>query len=263
MVAGKKVVVVMPAYNAEATLEQTFQEIPRPLVDEVVLVDDVSKDNTFAKAQALGIDHVVRHDYNRGYGGNQKTCYQTALGAGADIVVMLHPDYQYTPKLLEAMVYPIAHGLFPVMLGSRILGKGALRGGMPLYKFFANRVLTLAQNILMGQKLAEYHTGYRAFSREILERLPLEENSDDFVFDNEMLAQIAYLGYTIGEVTCPTKYFPEASSINFRRSVKYGLGVLRVSLSYRLNRWGLLRSRLFNFDSGRKLTAAQLRQSSI
>jgi len=253
MIRGKKVVVVMPAYNAEHTLEATYQEIPHDLVDEVILVDDLSSDDTVSKAKALGIDRVIRHEKNKGYGGNQKTCYRNALDAGADIVVMLHPDYQYTPKLIEAMVYPIAHGLFPVMLGSRILGKGALKGGMPMYKYVANRLLTFTQNVLMGQKLAEYHTGYRAFSREILETLPLEENSDDFVFDNEMLGQIAYAGHIIGEVTCPTKYFEEASSINFRRSVIYGLGVLRVSLLYRLNKWGVAKSRLFDLDRGKRL----------
>lgn len=253
MIQGKKVIVVMPAYNAEKTLEQTFHEIPFGIVDEVILVDDKSKDNTAGKARALGIHEVIVHDQNKGYGGNQKTCYSAALRRGADIVVMLHPDYQYTPLLIEAMVFPIAHGLFPVMLGSRILGKGARKGGMPLYKYIANRMLTAFQNFFMGQKLAEYHTGYRAFSREILEKLPLNENSDDFVFDNEMLAQIAWAGYTIGEVTCPTKYFSDASSINFRRSVKYGLGVLRVSLSYRFSKWGLSRNPLFNFESGRKL----------
>ena len=248
MVKGKKVVVVMPAYNAAQTVGKTYDEIPFELVDEVILVDDQSSDNTTEVARELGIEHVIRHPKNRGYGGNQKTCYQKALEIGADIVVMLHPDYQYTPKLIEAMVYPIANGLFPVMLGSRILGKGALGGGMPVYKYIANRFLTLVQNILLNQKLAEYHTGYRAFSREILEKLPLETNSDDFVFDNEMLGQIAFAGYIIGEVTCPTKYFPEASSINFKRSVKYGLGVLRVSLLFRLNKWGWLRSPLFAFN---------------
>lgn len=235
----------MPAYNAEKTLEKTFREIPFNVVDDVILVDDHSKDRTFETANEIGIRKVIVHDRNKGYGGNQKTCYRSALEEGADIVVMLHPDYQYTPLLLEAMLYPIAKGLFPVMLGSRILGKGALRGGMPYYKYVANRLLTFLQNILMGQKLAEYHTGYRAFSREILERIPFENNSDDFVFDNEMLAQIAYAGYEIGEITCPTKYFKEASSINFSRSVTYGLGVLRVSLSFRLHRWGLLKSDLF------------------
>ncbi|MEZ4829593.1 MAG: glycosyltransferase family 2 protein [Bacteroidia bacterium] len=253
MVKGKKVVVVMPAYNAETTLEATFREIPFEIVDEVILVDDKSSDDTAGKAERLGVNRVIRHPANRGYGGNQKTCYTAALSAGADIVVMLHPDYQYTPLLLEAMIYPIANGLFPVMLGSRILGKGALTGGMPMYKYIANRLLTFVQNLLMNQKLAEYHTGYRAFSREILLALPLEENSDDFVFDNEMLGQIAFAGYTIGEVTCPTRYFKEASSINFSRSVVYGMGVLRVSLLYRLNKWKLIRSRIYNLHSGRKL----------
>lgn len=239
MIQNKKIIVVMPAYNAEKTLEQTYREIPFNIVDEVILVDDFSKDNTFEEARNLGINKVIRHEKNTGYGGNQKTCYKEALNRGADIVVMLHPDYQYTPLLLEAMIYPIARGLFDVMLGSRILGKGALKGGMPTYKYIANRLLTLFQNIMMGQKLAEYHTGYRAFSREVLEKLPLDKNSDDFVFDNEMLGQIFYFGYTVGEVSCPTKYFEEASSINFSRSVKYGLGVLGVSLSYRLQKWNL------------------------
>lgn len=253
MIKGKKVVVVMPAYNASKTLENTYKEIPFEIVDEVILVDDNSKDNTAKTAKALGIQHVIVHPHNRGYGGNQKTCYSAALALGADIVVMLHPDYQYTPLLLEAMVYPIANGLFPVMLGSRILGKGALKGGMPLYKYFFNRCLTLFQNFMMNQKLAEYHTGYRAFSKEILQELPLEENSDDFVFDNEMLGQIAFAGYTIGEVTCPTKYFDDASSINFRRSAQYGLGVLRVSILYPLNKWGILKSRIYNLATGKKL----------
>lgn len=246
----------MPAYNAEKTLEVTFQEIPQDLVDEVILVDDKSSDQTAKKAEELGIQKVIIHPRNRGYGGNQKTCYQAALESGADVVVMLHPDYQYTPKLLEAMIYPIANGLFPVMLGSRILGTGALKGGMPMYKYIANRFLTAFQNILMGQKLAEYHTGYRAFSKEILNSLPLEENSDDFVFDNEMLGQIAYAGFIIGEVTCPTKYFKDASSINFKRSVKYGLGVLRVSILFRLNRWGLVKSKIFDLENGEKLPQA-------
>lgn len=253
VINGKKVVVVMPAYNAEQTLPQTFEEIPTDIVDEVILVDDKSKDNTPTLARELGIHRVIVHDINKGYGGNQKTCYKNALDAGADIVIMLHPDYQYTPKLIEAMAFPIAHGLFPVMLGSRILGKGALKGGMPLYKYIANRFLTFFQNVMMNQKLAEYHTGYRAFSREILESLPLEENSDDFVFDNEMLGQITYAGFIIGEVTCPTKYFKEASSINFSRSMKYGLGVLRVSLTYRLNKWGLMKSKIYNLKEGKRL----------
>lgn len=247
----------MPAYNAEKTLRQTYEEIPFDIVDEVILVDDRSRDNTAEVARSLGITRVIVHDVNKGYGGNQKTCYTAALETGGDIVVMLHPDYQYTPRLIEALVYPIAHGLFPVMLGSRILGKGALRGGMPFYKYVANRFLTFFQNVLMGQKLAEYHTGYRAFSKEILSSLPLGENSDDFVFDNEMLGQITYAGFTIGEVTCPTKYFKDASSINFRRSMKYGFGVLRVSISYRFNKWGLLKSRIFNLNSGRKLQVTE------
>jgi glycosyltransferase involved in cell wall biosynthesis len=254
VIRGKKVTVVMPAYNAELTLRKTYEEVPREIVDEVILVDDRSRDNTPALARELGIDRVIVHDVNKGYGGNQKTCYTAALENGADIVVMLHPDYQYTPKLLEAMVYPIANGLFPVMLGSRILGKGALKGGMPLYKYIANRFLTAFQNILMGQKLAEYHTGYRAFSKEILESLPLGENSDDFVFDNEMLGQITYAGFIIGEVTCPTKYFEEASSINFRRSSKYGMGVLRVSITYRLCKWGIMKSKIFDFEHGKRLS---------
>jgi glycosyltransferase involved in cell wall biosynthesis len=245
MIDGKKIVVVMPAYNAEKTLEQTFKEIPFNIVDEVILVDDHSKDNTSEKARQLGVHKVIRHDNNKGYGGNQKTCYQAALDSGADVVVMLHPDYQYTPLLLEAMVYPIARGLFDVMLGSRILGKGALQGGMPLYKYIANRFLTFFQNVMMGQKLAEYHTGYRAFSKKVLSELPLHVNSDDFVFDNEMLGQITYAGMSIGEVTCPTKYFEEASSINFSRSTKYGFGVLRVSITYRLQAWGLGNFKIF------------------
>jgi len=229
----------MPAYNAESTLERTYREIPFDIVDEVILVDDHSRDATFLKAKELGINTVIRHEKNTGYGGNQKTCYKTALSNGADIVVMLHPDYQYTPLLIEAMVYPIAKGLFDVMLGSRILGKGALAGGMPMYKYIANRFLTFFQNEMMSQKLSEYHTGYRAFSREVLEALPLQNNHDDFVFDNEMLGQIAYAGFNMGEVSCPTKYFAEASSINFKRSVQYGLGVLRVSITYRLQVLGL------------------------
>lgn len=245
MINNKKIVVVMPAYNAAETLEKTYKEIPFEIIDEVILVDDHSKDNTSEVAKKLGIQHVIRHQQNKGYGGNQKTCYQKALEIGADVVVMLHPDYQYTPLLLEAMVFPIAKGVHDVMLGSRILGKGALAGGMPIYKYIANRFLTLFQNLMIGQKLAEYHTGYRAFSKEVLEALPLADNSDDFVFDNEMLGQIAYAGFMIGEVTCPTKYFEEASSINFKRSVKYGLGVLRVSLTYRLHRWGLGKFKIY------------------
>ncbi|MDR9373611.1 MAG: glycosyltransferase family 2 protein [Schleiferiaceae bacterium] len=242
MIAQRKVIVVLPAYNAGRTLEKTFREIPFPLVDEVVLVDDKSRDNTVEVARELGIRHIISHQENRGYGGNQKSCYQKALELGGDIVIMLHPDYQYTPKLIESMAYLIANEVYPVVLGSRILGRGALRGGMPWYKYLANRLLTGIQNELLGQKLSEYHTGYRAFSGEVLQAIPFERNSDDFVFDNQMLAQIFYAGYEIAEITCPTKYFEEASSINLRRSAIYGLGVLQVSLEYRLNKWGLLRS---------------------
>lgn len=236
----------MPAYNAEKTLENTYREIPVGLVDEVILVDDASSDKTAARAMELGITHVIRHMKNKGYGGNQKTCYDTALSLGADIVVMVHPDYQYTPLLISPMVHLIASGLYPVVLGSRILGRGALRGGMPYYKYLFNRFLTFTQNILMRQKLSEYHTGYRAFASEVIRGIPYHENSDDFVFDNQMLAQIFYAGYEIGEMTCPTKYFTEASSINFRRSVKYGLGVLRTSIQYRLQKMGLAKYAIFS-----------------
>jgi glycosyltransferase involved in cell wall biosynthesis len=246
-------VVVMPAYNASATLRKTYSEIPFNIVDEVILVDDHSPDDTVSVAKELGINHVIRHEKNKGYGGNQKTCYKKALEIGADVVVMLHPDYQYTPLLIEAMVYPIARGVFDVMLAARTLGKGALAGGMPLYKYIANRALTFFQNVMLNQKLAEYHTGYRAFSKEVLEYLPLEQNSDDFVFDNEMLGQITYANFQIGEVTCPTKYFKEASSINFSRSVKYGMGVLRVSITYRLHRWGLGKFKVFKNITRRNL----------
>ena len=240
MVNGKKVAVVMPAYNAEKTLEKTYAEIPRDIVDIVILTDDCSRDNTIQKAKELGIEEILVHERNKGYGGNQKTCYNRALELGADIVVMLHPDYQYTPKLIHSMVYVIAEGVYPVVLASRILGKGALKGGMPLIKYVANRCLTLVQNMLLRQKLSEYHTGYRAFSRELLESLDLSGNSDDFIFDNEMLVQIAWSGAIIAEVSCPTRYFPEASSINFRRSAVYGLGCLHAGLRYRLARWNLL-----------------------
>lgn len=235
----------MPAYNAEKTLEATFKEIPFDIVDEVVLVDDASSDKTTEEAKKLGIKHVIRHEKNKGYGGNQKTCYNTALKLGADIVIMVHPDYQYTPKLIPAIAYIIANDVFPVVLGSRILGKGALKGGMPLYKYVFNRFLTLSQNILIRQKLSEYHTGYRAFSAEVLKNINYEANSDDFVFDNQMLAQIFFAGFEIGEVTCPTLYFDEGSSINFRRSVKYGLGVLRTSFQYRFQKWGLAKYNIF------------------
>ncbi len=244
MFNGKKIVVVLPAYNAEKTLRKTYEEIPFNIVDEAILVDDASSDATVEVAKELNIPHVV-HPKNRGYGANQKTCYREALKRGADIVVMLHPDYQYTPRLIPTMVTLIASGLFDSSLGSRILGVGATRGGMPLYKFFANRVLTHIENIMVDYKLAEYHTGYRAFSRNLLESLNLEHNSDDFIFDNQMLAQIIYKGFKIGEITCPTKYFPEASSINFKRSMKYGLGVLWTSLQFRLHRWGICKFKIF------------------
>lgn len=229
----------MPAYRAALTLERTYKEIPFDLVDEVVLVDDHSPDNTVEVAQALGIKHVIRHDRNKGYGGNQKTCYTKALELGGDIVIMLHPDYQYTPLLLTAMISIIGNDLYPVVFASRILGKGALKGGMPMYKYIANRFLTFSQNVLMWQKLSEYHTGYRAFSAEVLRKVPYLKCDDDFVYDNEMIAQIFWKGYEIGEVTCPTKYFDEASSINFKRSMKYGLGVLRVSFRYCFAKLGI------------------------
>lgn len=245
MLNGKKIVVVLPAYNAAKTLQQTYNEIPFDIVDDVVLVDDRSKDETVQLARQIGIRHVILHEKNLGYGGNQKSCYNKALELGADIVIMLHPDYQYTPMLIPSMAHLIASDLYPVVLGSRILGNGALRGGMPIYKYIANRILTLTQNILVGQKLSEYHTGYRAFSKEVLEKVNYEMLSDDFVFDNEMLSQIIYFNYEIAEVTCPTKYFEEASSINFKRSAVYGLGVLRVSLIHRLCKWGLLKKTMY------------------
>jgi glycosyltransferase involved in cell wall biosynthesis len=244
MLANMKIIVVLPAYNAAETLRQTYDEIPHDIVDEIILIDDASKDATVEMAQSLKIP-TVRHNSNRGYGGNQKTCYTMALARGADIVVMLHPDYQYTPKLVTAMAAMIASKQFDVVLASRILGRGALVGGMPLYKYISNRFLTLFENIMISQKLSEYHTGYRAWSRAVLEKLPLQNNSEDFVFDNQMLAQCAYFGFRIGEISCPTKYFPEASSINFRRSVVYGLGVLKTSIQYRLQRMGLITSPLF------------------
>jgi glycosyltransferase involved in cell wall biosynthesis len=247
MYRGKKIIVVMPAYNAAKTLPQTYREVrEQGIVDEIILVDDHSRDDTVAVARSLEGVRVYEHEVNRGYGGNQKTCYQLALASGADIVVMLHPDYQYTPRLLPAMASIIANGLHPCVLGSRILGGYALKGGMPWWKYVSNRFLTLAENMLLGAKLSEYHTGYRAFSREILETLNLAKNSDDFVFDNQMLAQILWHGFTIAEVSCPTKYFAEASSINFRRSLKYGLECLGVGLQFRLAKMGWLRSELFN-----------------
>jgi len=245
MLKNKRICVVLPAYNAALTLEQTFQEIPFDIVDEVILVDDNSKDHTVEVAKKLGITHIIVHQYNTGYGGNQKSCYKKALELGADVVIMLHPDYQYTPKLIEAMAYIIVNELYPVVLGSRILGKGARKGGMPMYKYISNRFLTLFQNLLMNQKLAEYHTGYRAFSSEVLKKINFMANDDDFVFDNQMLAQIFYAGYEIAEITCPTKYFEEASSINFFRSVKYGLGVMKTSLQYRLQKWKMASYSIF------------------
>ena len=245
MIHGKKIVVVMPAYNAERTLEQTYREIPMDVVDEVILTDDHSCDETVQKAKELGIKEVLVHERNKGYGGNQKTCYNRALELGADIVIMVHPDYQYTPKLIESMAYIIANDVYPVVFASRILGKGARKGGMPLIKYIANRVLTFTQNVLINQKLSEYHTGYRAFSAEVLRSIDYNVCNDDFILDNEMAAQIFYKGYEIGEVTCPTKYFDDASSINLWRSSVYGIGVLRVSLVYRLCKWGLMKSKLF------------------
>jgi glycosyltransferase involved in cell wall biosynthesis len=244
MILGQKITTVFPAYNAERTLEKTYQALDRQVVDDIILVDDCSKDQTVEIAQRLGL-HVICHEQNRGYGANQKSCYRAALERGGEVVIMVHPDYQYAPELVPAMGWLIACGLFDVVLGSRILGTGALGGGMPRYKYLANRILTAVQNLLLSHKLSEYHTGYRAFSRKVLEALPLEENSNDFVFDNQMLAQIIHFGYRIGEVTCPTRYTAESSSINFRRSVLYGMGVLKTSFQFRLNRMGILQSRLF------------------
>jgi len=251
---GKKIVVVMPAYNAAETLERTVAEVPLDLVDEIVVTDDASRDETAEIARHLGLRTLVHTD-NRGYGGNQKTCYAEALRLGADVVVMLHPDYQYTPKLIPAMVALLTDGPYDTVLGSRILGGTARSGGMPGYKYFANRVLTLSQNLLCGAKLSEYHTGYRGFRREVIETLPLGENSDDFVFDNQMLAQILYRGFRIGEISCPTAYFDEASSINFGRSVTYGLGVLETSLRFWLAKRGWARSPIFDLANGRRLEA--------
>ena len=245
MLNGKKIIIVLPAYRAAQTLERTYKEIPFDIVDDVVLVDDNSPDNTVAVAQSTGIRHIIKHEVNKGYGGNQKSCYAKALELGADIVVMLHPDYQYTPMLIHAMASMIAYDVYPVSFGSRILGKGALKGGMPMYKYIANRFLTLFENILINEKLSEYHTGYRAFSAEVIRSIDFTHNSDDFVFDNEMISQIFMNGFEIGEITCPTKYFDEASSINFKRSMEYGLGVLRVSLTHRLHKWGLIKSPLY------------------
>lgn len=248
MIKGKKVIVVLPAYNAEKTLLKTYSEIPFDIVDDVILVDDLSTDKTIAEARRLGIKHVICHEKNLGYGGNQKSCYNKAKSLNADIVIMLHPDYQYTPKLIPSMAYLIANGVYPVVIASRILGNGALKGGMPLYKYFFNRVLTLIQNCLTGQKLSEYHTGYRAFSREVLDKVNYERCSNNFIFDNEMLSQIIYAGYEIAEITCPTKYFPEASSINFMNSMVYGVGVIKTSVKHFANKLGLLKSSIYRFN---------------
>jgi glycosyltransferase involved in cell wall biosynthesis len=253
MIDGKKLVVVMPAYNAEQTLVQTYADLPHDIVDEVILVDDHSRDHTIDVARTLGIQTIIRHNQNTGYGGNQKTCYTAALESGADIVVMVHPDYQYSPKLCGAISWMIASGEYDMVLASRILGRGALQGGMPIWKYIANRFLTAFENLLLGDvKLSEYHTGYRAFTRKVLETLPLHENSDDFVFDNQMIAQAVAFKFNLGEISCPTRYMPEASSINFKRSVKYGFGVLGTSLAYRLDRMGISRSLIFR-EGGRRL----------
>ena len=244
MYKDKKVVVVLPAYNAASTIEKTILEIPSDIVDEIVLVDDKSSDNTIDVAKKIGIQHIIQHTQNKGYGGNQKSCYRKALELNADIIIMLHPDYQYTPALIPAMASMVASGSYPCVLASRILGGGALRGGMPLWKYLSNRFLTLIENLLLDAKLSEYHTGYRAFARSLLERLPLEKNSDDFVFDNQMLAQIIWLRCAIGEVTCPAQYLPDSSSINFGRSVTYGFGCLATAMRFRLARWGLSASPL-------------------
>lgn len=245
MINQKKIIVVLPAYNAGKTLSDTYNEIPFDIVDDVILVDDNSNDNTKEIAGQLGIKHIILHEQNLGYGGNQKTCYNKALEIGGDIIIMLHPDYQYTPKLIHSMSYLIANEVYPVVIGSRILGKGALKGGMPLYKYVANRFLTLFQNILMNQKLSEYHTGYRAYSRAVLEQIDFNKNSNDFIFDNQFIAQIFYKGYEIAEITCPTKYFEDASSINFSRSLQYGLGVLMTSLKYFSSKNKFYKSKLF------------------
>ncbi len=246
MIYDKKIIIVMPAYNAAKTLEKTYNEIPFNIVDDVILVDDFSPDETVKIAKKLGIKHVIIHESNKGYGANQKTCYRKALELNADIIIMLHPDYQYTPKLIEPMSFLIANDIYKVVIGSRILGKGALKGGMPFYKYLSNRFLTFFQNLFLNQKLSEYHTGYRAFSREIFRKIDISNNSDDFIFDNQMLAQIIFSGYEIGEISCPTKYFGEASSINFKRSLKYGLGVLGVSLSFLLKKLKLTNPKFLN-----------------
>lgn len=249
MINGKKIAVVLPAFNAAKTLTRTYNEIPLDIIDFVVLTDDNSTDDTLLIARQLNIKNIISHNSNKGYGANQKTCYNTALGLGADIVIMLHPDYQYTPKLLHSMSYLIANELYQVVLGSRILGKGAIKGKMPFHRYFFNRILTFIQNILMNQKLSEYHTGYRAYSREVLEKVDYNSNSDDFVFDNQILAQIIFNGYDIGEISCPTNYFKEASSINLKRSIIYGIGVLITSMKYFLDKTGIYHSALFREKS--------------
>jgi len=246
MIKGKKIIVVLPAYNAARTLERTYAEIPLEMVDEVILVDDGSSDATVEIARKLGIEKIIVHEQNRGYGANQKTCYNRALESGADIIIMVHPDYQYTPRLVPSMVYLIVNELYPVVLGSRILGRGAIKGGMPYWRYIANRLLTLFQNVVMKQKLSEYHTGYRAFSAEVLKSVNYESNSDDFVFDNQILAQVLYQGYPIAEITCPTVYHPEASSINFWRSLRYGIGVVFTAIQFRLQVWRIWRTKLFD-----------------
>ena len=245
MIKNKKIIVVLPAYNAEKTLLATLNEIPFDIVDDIILVDDCSSDKTIEIAKSFGLKHVYKHDSNLGYGANQKTCYKKAIELNADIVIMLHPDYQYTPRLIESFAYIIVNNVYPVVLGSRILGKGALKGGMPSYKYFFNRFLTLAQNIIINQKLSEYHSGYRAFSCDVLKKINYEVNSNDFVFDNQILSQIFMEGYEIGEITCPTKYFKDASSINFKRSLKYGFGCLLVSIEYRMHKWKIIRSKRY------------------
>jgi glycosyltransferase involved in cell wall biosynthesis len=261
VIHGKRLVVVMPAYNAEATVEKTLRDIPAGFVDETILVDDASRDQTAVVAEKLGL-HVLRHPTNRGYGGNQKTCYREALAAGADVVVMLHPDYQYSPKLVVPMASMIASGQYDVVLASRVLSDSPIKGGMPIYKYIMNRLLTLFQNILLRAKISEYHTGYRAFSRRVLESLPLEENSDDFVFDNEMLAQAHYFGFSIGELSCPARYEPESSSISLKRSVKYGFGVLGTTVRYRLQKWGWAKYSIFN-QNGRRLAPVSTPSPSL
>jgi len=262
MIHGKKVVVVLPAYNAAKTLEKTYREIDFDVVDDVILVDDASKDNTIEVAKALGINHILKHERNWGYGGNQKTCYQHALAMGADIVIMLHPDYQYNPKLIPSMAYLIAHGVFHAVMGSRILGDRAMINGMPVYKYIFNRMLTWSQNFIIWEKLSEYHSGYRAFSKEVLQKINFQANSDDFIFDNQMLTQIFYCGYEIGEISCPAKYFEEASSINFRRSMKYGFGVLGNSILYRLNKWKIVKSKIYHKPTEKKVEVIKKNQSN-